>query len=319
MTRTFPFAPYPKGWYCVAVSEELAPGEVRRIDYFGRPLVLFRTEGGESRVFDAHCPHLGAHLGVGGRVVGETLQCPFHAWRFGADGACVEIPYAKRIPPRARVRAWPVRERNGIVLVYHDEEGGEPDWEVPVLEGFEAGRRDGWAPPERLRWTVRTRQQEMAENVVDPPHFRFVHGTLDVPSYEVEEAGHVFRATSSSGVSTPQGAVDGRIEIECHAFGWGFTRFTGVVETLLMTTGTPIDAEHVDLRLAFTVRERPEGGTSGVARAFIDEISRQFSQDIPIWENKVHLERPLLCEGDGPIPALRRWARQFYPDPAVFA
>ena len=55
--------------------------------------------------------------------------------------------------------------------------------------------------------------------------------------------------------------------------------------------------------------------TRGVARAFVAEIARQYAQDIPIWENKRYLERPLLCDGDGPILELRRYFKQFYPAP----
>ena len=51
-----------------------------------------------------------------------------------------------------------------------------------------------------------------------------------------------------------------------------------------------------------------------MGQAFIAEIERQFSQDIAIWENKIHLEKPLLCDGDGPIAQLRKWARQFYSE-----
>lgn len=53
----YPFG-IPNGWYLIAYSEELA---------------AFRGEFGRVSVFDAHCPHLGAHLGIGGRVVGDTL------------------------------------------------------------------------------------------------------------------------------------------------------------------------------------------------------------------------------------------------------
>jgi hypothetical protein len=45
----------------------------------------------------------------------------------------------------------------------------------------------------------------------------------------------------------------------------------------------------------------------------VKEISRQLEQDKPVWENKVYLDRPLICEGDGPIGQFRRWAAQFYP------
>ncbi len=315
MKREFPFPPYPRGWYRVASSEELTPGAVLRLDYFGRSLVAARLEDGAARVFDAHCPHLGAHLGFGGKVVGNTIECPFHAWRFDGEGRCVDIPYAKRIPREARLRAWRLCERNGLVMVWFAEDGREPEWEVPELPEFAS---PDWTPPQQLRWKVKSRQQEMAENVVDPAHFRFVHGTVTVPESEIEADGHVFRVLSNSGMATPQGVVEGTIRIEAHAFGWGYTRFTGIVETLLMTAGTPIDAEHVDLRLSFAVRKLANSdATRGVGAAFIAEVTRQFAQDIPIWENKIHLERPLLCDGDGPIAELRRWGRQFYPAGAL--
>jgi cholesterol 7-dehydrogenase len=41
-------------------------------------LVLFRTESGEAKVLDAYCPHMGADLGVGSKVVGDCIECPFH-------------------------------------------------------------------------------------------------------------------------------------------------------------------------------------------------------------------------------------------------
>ena len=119
MTDRFPF-PIPRGWFFVAYSDELATGEVRTLNYFERELVLFRRADGVAHVVDAFCPHLGAHLGHGGTVVGNTLRCPFHGWRFGGDGACVEVPYATRIPATARLKLWPTIERNGFVLVWYD-------------------------------------------------------------------------------------------------------------------------------------------------------------------------------------------------------
>ena len=48
----------------------------------------------------------------------------------------------------------------------------------------------------------------------------------------------------------------------------------------------------------------------------IEGVFAQTEADVPIWENKVYRERPPLVEDDGPLPLLRRWARQFYPDMA---
>ena len=94
----YPFPPYADGWFQVAYTAELQPGDVTPLKYFGRDLVLFRTESGRACVLDAHCPHLGAHLGHGGEVCGESVRCPFHAWSFDGDGTCTGVPYAEKIP-----------------------------------------------------------------------------------------------------------------------------------------------------------------------------------------------------------------------------
>src|SRR5437773_202151 len=94
--------PFPTGWFQVAYSDELPAGTVTPLRYFGRDLVLFRGEDGAARVLDAHCPHLGAHLGYGGKVEGCAIRCPFHAWKFDGQGTCIEVPYASKIPPKAR-------------------------------------------------------------------------------------------------------------------------------------------------------------------------------------------------------------------------
>ena len=39
---------------------------------------------------------------------------------------------------------------------------------------------------------------------------------------------------------------------------------------------------------------------------------RQVNEDIPIWNAKVFLERPLLVKGDGPMLAYREQYRRFY-------
>ena len=81
----------------------------------------------------------------------------------------------------------------------------------------------------------------------------------------------------------------------------------------MVVSGTPIDEGRLHHRLSFLVKKRDSAeATEGLGQAFIAEISRQFEEDKPIWEAKVHLERPALCDGDGPIGLLRRWGRQFY-------
>ena len=312
MNRGVPYKTYPNGWFPVSDSHELEAGQVRAVRYFGRDLVVWRGEDGSAHVLDAYCPHLGAHLGVGGQVVGNTIRCPFHAWRFDGDGNCVEVPYAKKIPPRARCGTWTVCEKNGVVFVWHHSEGKPPTWEIPDVPEWGS---EEWSEPQRRQFTVRAHPQEMAENVVDDAHFKYLHGTHSMPRSTAEIDGHIFRVTSISDVGTPRGDQEGRIEIVSYGLGFGLTRFTGVVETLVVITGAQIDEEHSETTLRFMVKKFGNADAErGVGKAFIAEIDRQFGQDIPIWEHKVHWQRPVLCDGDGPIGQLRKWARQFYSD-----
>jgi phenylpropionate dioxygenase-like ring-hydroxylating dioxygenase large terminal subunit len=317
MKRTFPFPPYPNGWFGVGYSDEVAVGQVVPLSYFGRELVAFRGSDGKVSVLDAFCPHLGAHLGYGGKVEGGVIVCPFHAWRFDCAGACVEVPYAKKIPPKAKIGAWPVCEVNGLILLWHHADGAPPSWEVPVLP--EIGHEE-WVGFERRKWKVRTRNQEMAENAVDSAHFRFLHGTSNMPQSRAEAVGPILKVQSTTGMSTPRGGVDGTVESSSYGFGYSTVRFTGIVETLLVSSMAPVDDEHVEVRFAFNLKRLPDKDvTKTVGKAFVHEVSRQLEQDIPIWEHKTYLDRPVLCDGDGPIGLFRKWARQFYSTPQADA
>ena len=315
MKRTFPFPAFPNGWFQVAYSDELGADAVVPLAYFGRDLVMFRGADGKAAVLDAHCPHLGAHLGYGGKVEGHCVVCPFHGWKFNGQGGCAEVPYATKIPAKAKIGAWPVVEANGVIMVWHHAEGQPPSFELPVLP--EIGS-DEWTPYEKRRWKIRTRNQEMAENAVDSAHFHYLHRTTNMPKSAAEIEGPILRVISTTGMSTPRGGVDGTVESNSYGFGFSTVRFKGIVDTLLVSSTTPIDEEYVDHRFSFSVKKLPDKDvTKTVGKAFIHEVTRQLEQDIPIWENKVYCDPPVLCDGDGPVGIFRRWCKQFYsPSPA---
>jgi nitrite reductase/ring-hydroxylating ferredoxin subunit len=314
LQRHFPF-PLPDGWFQVAYSDELVPGGVLPLRYFGRDLVLFRSESGRAVVMDAHCPHLGAHLGVGGRVSGESLRCPFHGWRFDCEGRCVEVPYARRISPSARVATWAVVEQNGFVMVWHHARREPPSWSVPVLSEY--GDPE-WTPWKRLRWRVRTRNQELAENGLDVGHFPAVHGTVDLPRPEIAVDGHRIRCAVTSRLATPRGLVDSTIETTYYGLGLGVARFRGICDAILVTSFVPVDEETVETPFSYSIR-RVAGADAehGVGAAIIRDLEAQMNADIPIWENKVYREQPLLCDGDAGISSFRAWASQFYSGSAA--
>lgn len=86
--------------HCHHITEEEDPSARSRNPFLptlGEQVAVFRAENGKAHVVDAYCPHLGANLAVGGRVLGDCIECPFHGWQFqGTDGKCVKIPYAEK-------------------------------------------------------------------------------------------------------------------------------------------------------------------------------------------------------------------------------
>jgi 3-ketosteroid 9alpha-monooxygenase subunit A len=94
----------------------------------------------------------------------------------------------------------------------------------------------------------------------------------------------------------------------------------GLLKNYMLFTHTPIDENSLDLRLAVTLkvvgdRKRTEGYVAG----YIDNLRRGFEDDIKIWEAKIYRDPALLCDGDGPVGALRKWYRQFYATAAKAA
>ncbi len=302
MASRFPFPAYGNGWFRAIWSSELGPGDVVPLHRFGRDFVLFRDEAGDPHLLDAHCPHLGAHLGHGGRVEGRAIRCPFHAWLWGADGACLEIPYARRIPPGARIRSWPVVERNGIVFFWHHVADEPPSFEIPALPPCSAG---GWTPFEVRKYRIRSHWVDMNENAVDFAHFVTVHGTPAAPDLEVEARGPELHCTSRPGSPLQMHSTD---------VGPGFRMiYTGPpLESLIVLAAVPIDEEYTESCFAYAAPEPSDAAGEAAIRAMVERLDRDMRKDAEIWENKAYRAQPLLCDGDGPIPEYRRWIAQFY-------
>src|SRR5690625_1749580 len=109
---------FPRGWFMVAFSDEVKQGEILSMHYFNRRLMAWRGEDGVVRIQDAHCPRRGADIGAGGKVNGNTVQCPFHHCAVDDRGKCVEIPYSESIPKKACLKTRHDMERNGMLYLW---------------------------------------------------------------------------------------------------------------------------------------------------------------------------------------------------------
>lgn len=305
----FPYPPFPNGWFVACFANDVAPGEIRAFHRLGRDIAVYRTESGAARVIDPYCPHVGAFL-ADGKIIGDELQCPFHHWRYGPDGACTFALRATNIPRRAVVHHYPVLERNRLIFFWKHDDGLEPQWDVDVIPEL-AG--DDFREVRRHEWRVRTHPQEMMENSVDVTHFEAVHRwraksidwDCDAHRYtlriDVDNAGDGYQSATAENaddvVSTNVGP------------GFSYTRFTGTLRAISLNIMTPTEAGVVYNPQSFWVHRSI---TDEMGLAWAEGFLADYGDDIPLWERKVYRDQPALSDADGPFARYRRWYAQFY-------
>lgn len=169
-------------WYFAATSAELKPGKQFRSVMLGEPVLLGRTEHGEVLALRDICPHRLVPLSAGKQVDTDgvaTVECPYHGWRFGADGACRLMPSLTGKEPydvsRFRVRSYPTHEANGCVFIYiADDPRAEPE---PCVPPPDFGELPG-VPKFVISETFNAHMDDAVVGLMDPAHVPFVHDQL---------------------------------------------------------------------------------------------------------------------------------------------
>ncbi len=158
-------------WYMAAWSHELGEELLsRRIA--GRRLVLFRAADGSAAALDDRCPHRFAPLSRGTRR-GDTITCAYHGLTFDRTGACVRNPFADRIPAAAKVRAWPLRERDGIVWLWTGDDPAAAD--PSAIPDFAMLAETPGSRTLHGYTVMRANYEYGTDNLLDLSHIEFVH------------------------------------------------------------------------------------------------------------------------------------------------
>ncbi|MEZ5565912.1 MAG: aromatic ring-hydroxylating dioxygenase subunit alpha [Gammaproteobacteria bacterium] len=260
---------YINTWYVAARQSELSerPHAVRML---GRDFVLFRNAAGHVVCLSSVCPHRGANLALGCCHSDGTLACPFHGWRFNADGACTAIPsnaVPTDIPARARVDSYPVIERHGLIWVML---GDDPDSALPLYEMPEFDDASYRSVLYDDIWKANVHWTKMVN--LDHVHLPIVHGTsfggdnpVRPPDHQVEQLVNGFHTQIHVQPARPKGAWQnvreaGRgVVSKLSYFVPGFT-LRGDIEIggagsgtriVFYETSTPVDDETTHMRWIF--------------------------------------------------------------------
>jgi len=175
---------YINFWYPIARSEEISADQPLRVALLGLGFVAFRDEEGDAHVLADTCVHRGGSLSAGVITKGR-IACPYHGWQYNGAGQCIHIPSLAngKIPARAKVDAYPVQERYGIVFAFL---GDLPEEERPPLHDIKEYGTEGWKT-QLYVYDVACNYERSVENGLDPIHNEFVHPAQGAPMLPPEQ------------------------------------------------------------------------------------------------------------------------------------
>lgn len=157
-------------WYVVGHADEVKPAELFHRTMLNETVLLFREPDGRCVALSDRCPHRFAPLHLG-KLTEGTVECGYHGLRFDGSGRCVHNPHGNAIPKAAKVRAYPLVERYGLLWIWMGDLAAANDALIPHYASLDATH---W---KILRGYIRIAAHYLLEtdNVLDLSHIEFVH------------------------------------------------------------------------------------------------------------------------------------------------
>jgi nitrite reductase/ring-hydroxylating ferredoxin subunit len=298
--------PFHQCWYPVALAAEITGAKPTGIELLGTKVLAYRDAANQAIVQEAWCPHLGADLSLG-ECIGGTIRCPYHHWRFDAQGHCVEIPAGDKIPPGARVHTFPTAEAWGLVWAFNGE---TPLYDVPGIPGVEESdlfysthaRGIRKAPP----WLA-------VSNGVDFQHLRALHNLQTGEPDQIDVGDHGIEYCIDTASYRQHGRIQGTNVFAQHLRSGGSHQF-------MLFAGAPIDT--ASSRGFFIVGVKPsESGVGGeqATKARLEGlrsfVQRLIAEDDPVL-NTINFRRGVMTASDRHLSRYFKYVNEFPLAPA---
>jgi len=291
------------------------------LHFFGKDFVLFRGETGRIILLDGHCSHMGAHLAAstsaslvtrGEQIEGDSIRCPYHGWRYNHDGQVDDIPgFNGPCPKSAKLQSYIVKEVMGAFMMWHDPEGGEPNFDPPMLKEWD---QENWinGTYDHLG-LLDIHPQEILDNMADSNHLGPTHGS-PCEYFENEFQGHLYYQRQ------------GGFRREYDAYLMTFTWYTGPglllsrqaigdIRSIEFIFHTPVDDGVTRVwhnNLLQVSSDAPDVAERQKAKYVQTQVLAAFSQDFEIWSNKVPAFQIMSMPTERNFKLGRAWYRQFY-------
>jgi phenylpropionate dioxygenase-like ring-hydroxylating dioxygenase large terminal subunit len=304
-------------WYMAALGETLRPGTMRRHMLLAEPVLLGRMRDGSAFAMRDICPHRAAPLSAGKIMPENTVECPYHGWRFRKDGVCALIPSTvdgqdNIDPSRIRVRSYPVCEQDGLIWVYFAAiEGGVPKEQPPRVPM--PGAKPRWSESQTFPCGI----DHAVIGLMDPAHAPYVHGRWwwrvkpreKVKQYAPLPNGFVMtRHTPTKAAYKALGGANVSTEI---TFELPSTRFENIQGTIFgrrfdvsgLTVCTPIDGDSTQVTQIFYWP-----AWLGFLKPFFMVLGPTFLGDdrkiVELQKQGLKFGPPLMLIQDSDVPAM---------------
>lgn len=291
---------FTQSWYPICLSEELKTGEVQSHGFLDGKVVVYRGEDGVARVMSGYCPHMGGDLGDA-KVVGTSIQCPWHKFEFDKGGVCRKTGIGDPAPRAARLFAFPTEEKYGLIWAFN---GDTPLFEIPSFPGNK----------KNLVFVTRAFPVEFGVDpwmlmgqIPDIAHFVTLHNmTLNAPSPWDTVKWTRFSMGYDINVSRNGKVMDVHQEV----WGTNMIMVHGELDGRWYGWFSPATLSGHRTTRAYSVYAVEQVTDEAEAKQFIDDVDRfnveVGSEDAPITQ-KMHLRLGTLTRSD-------RLLHQFYTE-----
>ena len=291
------------GWYQAAFERDLT-NPVTPLQIAGRHLIAVRLDD-RVRVFDATCPHRGAHLGYGGCLEERHVVCAFHGCRvkLGEKGK-MSVPEITSVCVGGClfVCFGPV---DPTVFADHI---AAIDADHFIVPGFEL--------------IVRAPAPLVIENAFDNSHFKPVHKIRNEPEFTIlpETPGTfavsgVFQIPASRWQRTT--GNDGTIAVPFVARAFSphlvVSQMGGAHPYQVITSAMPFPDGHTAIRLSIAIPAGPDRTPppTELCEYLLKQSRGGIEADALIWERMLDCPNPQYTVDDGVILRFREFCAQF--------
>lgn len=314
---------FPRGWFAVARIADVGNTPIP-IRAFAQDYVLYRGKSGKLVLLDAYCPHMGSHLASGqiaamarqgAQIKGDTIACPLHGWRFGPDGVCTEIAYSPLANPGGiSIKSHIVREYAGLVMMWHDEEGLEPNFEpAPLPEWTDPGYINTGVTPMGV---LDMHHVEIVDHHADKIHSVVIHGHEAIIHHRLTFKDHTLSMDGAYWDKVEDGSlIQNRTVTDYQGCGVMIARSLRAPRRVFYMANTPVEDGRFQAWLGLAMEiagatatpEEEDLLAKSMAAGELNAV-----EDLDILLKKKPTLKPVQIVGDGPFRRVRAWYSQYY-------